>query len=869
MMIIKTEESMIAPYGEYSKGRLSILLAMIVTIGTTTPSLQAQQSLPRYPDVKKLYGEPFGEDYFDGTVACGWDALCFWMRDEVYRGNLGRLDNMHKTKFERLLLGEPDDVREVNREITEFCRRKQADIEAAWKDPNRRHPAAEVCNYQTELIPLAIIALRVGDRLTPETHAAIKDVLLAFRPATADVAPAMYMHAPGYNGANAHDYLGMLAMSAEVTDDPEIRDATYWALRRELENLSVSGDMQEFNLLESHWCSTLGYEPMKRFLTDPEMARMARLISERIWLNRFLTWSAAVERITGPGSRMAPGAWLGCSGNRLQFATGLEKPIWLNVNFPWGPWDKRQAGGRWPLNDVEAMVPQLPPYLQDVAWRKQLPNELQCSVQLVPWMDRFPRLDGISHARPEPTLAKYVNYQTDQYAIGSITHAWDASTCMVYMSAWWNDSRREEGASLGSPHRFCTLYPHYVFNGASFLDRTETYFENRPDEPARDEWSRQPGPFMREFAEYGRAGSLQYKNTTIFTYSGRKGDHTGNDLVADKARRVSAAMFLFRWQPGAEGLYINRKPVQSLPVELHPGDWWFIHDGDTYAAIRPLAATHLRGPCKTVLEQRDRHVVLYQDNYVGNTIEGISDEQWVKARSGFVVELGDTQEYGSFQQFQKTLLAAKIEEDVDGFVRHIQYERPGLTMEMKWHCYEEKYLARRINGRDDPWVRYLQSPEFAVGSRGELRVHDAALRTQSDETVWLLSCAPAQTYVAYQPHPHRQLPLELDSPIGRVECARFPFGKLVLRKTSDTHLAIEIDASYRPFWSSARWRAEVWQELGTLPCDLLIQTDAKKVTATINGQEMPVTAAIHEGRNVWRLDPYARIPRARDRALDK
>lgn len=853
---------------EHHRKALTASLMIVVMAAIVTSSLRAQQPQGDYPDVRQLYSEPFGEDYFDGTVACGWDALCFWMRDEVYRGNLGRLDNMQKTQFERLLLGEPEDVERVNREIIEFCRRKQADIEAAWKDPKRRHPATEVCNYQTELIPLALMVLRVGNRLTPETHAAIKKILLAFRPATPDVAPAMYMHAPGYNGGNAHDYLGMLALSAEVTGDPEIRDATYWGLRRELENLSLTGDMQEFNLLESHWCSTMGHEPIKRFLTDPDMARMARLISERIWLNRFLTWSPTVERITGPGSRMAPGAWLGCSGDRLQFATGLEKPIWLNVNFPWGPWDKRKVGGRWPLNDVEAMVPQLPSYLQDVAWRKHYPNELQCSVQLIPWMDRFPRLDGISHARPEPTLAKYVNYQTDRYAIGSITHAWDASTCMVYMSAWWNDSRHKMGAPLGSPYRFCALYPHYVFNGASFLDRTEMYFENRPDEPAKDEWSRQPGPFMRELAEYGRAGSLQHKNTVIFTYSGRKGDHTGNDLVADKARRVSAAMFLFRWQPGMEGLFINREPVRNLPAELNPGDWWFIHDGDTYAAVRPLAATHLRGPCKTVLEQRQRHIVLYQDNYVGNTIEGISDEQWVKAHSGFIVELGDAQEYGSFQQFQTTLLAAQVEENVDGFVRHVQYDRPGLNMEMKWHCYEEKYLVRRINDRDDAWVRYLRSPEFAVGG-GKLRVHDATLRTQSDETVWLLSCAPSQTYVAYQPHPHRQLPLELDSPVARVECTRFPFGKLVLRKISDTHVAIEIDASYRPFWSSARWRAEVWQELGTLPSDLLIQTNAQQVTATINGQEMPVTTATREGHKVWRLDPYTRIPRARDRAVDR
>jgi hypothetical protein len=348
-------------------------------------------------------------------------------------------------------------------------------------------------------------------------------------------------------------------------------------------------------------------------------------------------------------------------------------------------------------------------------------------------------------------------------------------------------------------------------------------------------------------------------------YSGRKGDHSDNNLVADKTHRVSAGMFLFRWQQGTDGLYINRKPVRSLPAELEPGDWWFIHDGDTYVAVRPLKATHLRGPCKNTLEQRTHHIVLYQDNYVGKSIEGITNEQWVKARSGFIVEIGDTDEYGSFGNFQRTILRAKVKEKVEGFVRHVKYMRPSLSMEMTWHCYEEKYLLRRINGTDDPWVQYLYSPEFVVGKSDKLRTHDAMLKTKSDETLWLLSCAPSKTYVAYQPHPHRQLHMELDSPIAHIESERFPFGKLIVRKTMDGHLEIEIDASFRPFWSSVHWRAEVWKKLGTHPSDLLIQTNAKQVTATINGETMPVTSEIRDGRKVWVLNPYVRIPRIRDR----
>jgi hypothetical protein len=821
---------------------------------------------PPYPDVEAMLSEPL-ERIPDGTVACGWEALRHRMRSNIFHGSSGRLDDPLLTQFERLVRGRPDDVAAVNREIVAFCKGKTAEIEAAWRDPSRRNPAKEVCDYQTELIPLAILTLRIGHRLTPEAHQAIKDVLTAFHPQAADVEPTMWMHAPGYNGGNAHDYLSFLALTWAVTGDPEVRDAASWGLRGELDHLNTSGDISEFNVLEGHWCSSNGYDAMKAFVRDPELARMARMIAERLWINRFLTWSPVVERITGPGSRMAPGAWLGTSTDRLQFATGVEKPIWLDEFFDWGVWRQRPSGGRWSLDDVEGMVPDLPAALQDLAWRKRFPNELRSAVQLIPWMNRYPKLPGVSDERPAPVLAELVNYQTARYAVGSIDHSYEASGCMVYASAWWNDHRAPVDAPLGSPRRFAVLYPHYVFNGAAFMDRTELFFENRPDRPLTDDWTGAPGPWMREFAERGRAGLLQHKNTMLCIYSGRNRGADDVRPVAGKLQRASAGMFLFRWQPGLEGLFVNRRPIERLPVELAPGDWWFIHDGDTYAGIRPLEATHLRGPCKTTIEERTRQIVLYQDNFVGESVDGISDERWVQARSGFVVELGDAAEYGSFERFRDTMLEATAEESAEGFVRHVRYRRPGRELEMKWHCYEETYPLRRIDGKDHETVRFLASPEFAVGD-GEVRTHDARLATASGAPAWLLSAAPSRTYAAYQPQPHTHAPLALETPIARIDSRRFPFGKLAASQSPDGTLALSIDAEFRPFWSSARWRAKIWQDIGTYPSEILIRTDAPGVTASINGDAFPVARDERDGRPVWVLDPYARLPRVRDRVGD-
>lgn len=844
----------------------SIWLALIfgtIQIDGQEPRRPVISPFPPYPDVAEMIEESF-EDFESGTIAGGWDALRHRMRGNIYRGNPGRLDHPRLTQFERLALGNPEEVAAVNREIIEYCRVKQNAIEQAWVDPTRRHPAKEVCAYQTELIPLAILTLRIGERLTPEAHQAIKDLILAFRPEAADIEPTLWMHAPGYNGSNAHDYLSFLALSWEVTGNPDLRDAAYWGLRGELDHLNLSGDIAEFNVLEGHWCSFNGYDAMKAFVRDPALARMARMIAERLWLNRFLTWSPVVERITGPGSRMAPGAWLGTSGDRLQFATGVEKPIWLNEFFDWGVWKQPVNGGRWPLDDVQGMVPNLPTYLQDVAWQKKYPNTLHSSVHLVPWMQRYPTLPNIPNTTPDPGYGEMVNHQTSNYTLGSINRPYEATECMVYASAWWNHHQASPDAPLGSPKRFSVLYPHYIFNGAAFMDRTELYYENQPDRPKTDEWTSQPGPWMREFVEQGRAGLLQHENTLIFTYSGRNRGHNDVPLVPDKLNRVSAGMFLFRWEPGLDGLFINNNPVTHLPVELEPDDWWFIHDGDTFVGIRPLEATHLGGDCKTRLEQRTRQIALYQDNFNGASIQGIPDEDWVKARSGFIVELGDADEYGSFDQFRDILLASKVKETADGFIRHIRYERPGRTMELKWHCYNETYLVRKVNGTTQEDTKYLKSPEFAAG-KGTLKTHDAQLQSDADKTMWLLSAESSQTYVAYQPNPHEQLPIHLKTPIAAIKTERFPFGKLVLKKAGDHSLHLELDAGFRPFWSNVRWRAQVWQELGTHPSDIWIESDAREVTASINGDEMPVVQAERDGKTLWLLDPYARLPRVKDR----
>jgi len=480
-------------------------------------------------------------------------------------------------------------------------------------------------------------------------------------------------------------------------------------------------------------------------------------------------------------------------------------------------------------------VPDLPSYLNDLAWHKSLPNELQCRLtggneeNQPGYRNRNFKVEGIDQPA-ENLTKKYVNYQGRGYTLGSTTWSWIDHAQGVNTSAWWNNSRNPR-APLGSPERFCALYPHYVINGMSFLDKGDYYFERNDGQMKKDEFGNIGGPWLRMFDEFGRVGTLQDRNTLLLTYAGRPGnDSAGRGLVRkDKVQRASAAMFLFRWTDGTDGLFVNREPVRSLPRELAPGDWWFIEDGDVYAAVRPLEATRLRGG-KTMLEKRTRHVVLYQDNVAADNITGITDADWIKARNGFVVEMGDKAEFGSFAAFQDNILAGKVTADkADGFTRHITYERGDRRLDLRWHAYTEKYTTRKINGRDDPWPQFLQSPEFAVSDSGRLAVKDAKLTTTPGKSAWLLSCEPSRTWVAYQPNADAALPLTLDCPAGRVTCERFPLGKLVIATQPDGSLRLDADAE---------------------SAELTVTTKATKVEARINGQPAHATLA---GNGQWTI----------------
>lgn len=816
---------------------IKLILTIITLLSACITSSDTKELPPPLPAFTGYRTEDYNDEFFKDQMVCGEEALKYWMQSSAWRRNPEGNPEKY-SMIERLLSGDSLQISQVNKRIQEQCESVLTNI-AKGKE---KTPQSRTLNYWIQL------ALRVPNQLESKTLELIIKTLESYDIAGKEAGYVYWTEVPGANGSNAHGYLTPLTLAPALIHDLKVSNAGQNGLYSELAyfNNNVKSGQAEFNLLESHWNGTASWELIKKFTPDPYLRRMARMITERVWIDRFLTWSPVVGRITGPGSRMAPSEWLGTDNERALLATGFSKPIWLNFFFDWGVWDSRNFRSSWEQTTMEATLPDLPEYLQEIAWNKSYPNELQ---SLVPVKHRpnYPDIPGVPQGNPlRPE--KFVNYQSEKYTIGSSTDSWVTSTHVQVASAWWNNSRNPD-APIGSPKRFCVLYPHYVFNGMSFMDKGMLFFENNPDQLS-DSKGGSGGPWMREFADYGRVAALQDRNTLLLTYSPRPGPSSHYSEISKlKTFRASAAMFLFRWNEGTEGLYVNKEPVINLPYELKPGDWWFIEDGDVYAAVRPLKSTTLKGNCKTVLEKRTRHIALYQDNVSASNIEGISNENWVKAQSGFVVEMGDINEYGSFTNFRDRILSGIVTiDEANGYDRHIAYQRDNRELEMKWDSYTEEYDKRLISGKEEPWPQFLQSPAFSV-SKGEVLVQDAVLKTIKDNTAWLLSCPKLKTWVAYQSEPEKDLPFELTCPAGRFYTERFPFGKLVLHLNPDNTINIEIDAGYRSL-------VELKELENTKAFILKFEGTNQKPEIRVNGIPCKVDKIKEEDKTIWSIDPY-------------
>lgn len=182
--------------------------------------------------------------------------------------------------------------------------------------------------------------------------------------------------------------------------------------------------------------------------------------------------------------------------------------------------------------------------------------------------------------------------------------------------------------------------------------------------------------------------------------------------------QCSAALFNFEDPSPTWEIYVDDRKVESLPATAKFGQIITIRDGVTYLAFRPLPVPDLGRDAEVTLMAGKPQTQAYHEttniqpalfinaNYFYRP-EGGGDKFDVKrlegATGGFVVEMGDEKEDGSFEEFRERVRLSKLAVDVGKDRFEVTYQSGADTLVGAWNAggdEETQMAAFTVNGKD-------------------------------------------------------------------------------------------------------------------------------------------------------------------------
>jgi len=291
--------------------------------------------------------------------------------------------------------------------------------------------------------------------------------------------------------------------------------------------------------------------------------------------------------------------------------------------------------------------------------------------------------------------------------------------------------------------------------------------------------------------------SVQHENKIVCMTSPFKDlKYSGGRPVPKEVTSIQTTIGLFDYRDAPTWkLYVDGQPVTSFPHAMKMTSRITIDDGVTYVGLIPVPATDLG---------RDREVVISDDGVMtpaqggGKTKEALrinaylyrSDaplaikgtEQLDLAYGGFVIEMGDQKEYGSFRKFQSHVHDTKLDLSWNASEKTlaVSYESGDDTIEFG---YKPGYAGgwnrrvpttkvfpyRRANG-EWPYLKKDMDRDTTLtqqGRGGRLEKNGAVLESQPGKMAYIQTEPASGTYVAFNPFPE-PLFMKLTTPDGVV-----------------------------------------------------------------------------------------------------
>jgi hypothetical protein len=320
-----------------------------------------------------------------------------------------------------------------------------------------------------------------------------------------------------------------------------------------------------------------------------------------------------------------------------------------------------------------------------------------------------------------------------------------------------------------------------------------------------------------------------------------------------KSVQCTAALFSYEQPQPTWEIFVGDKKIESLPAKAKFGQVITIRDGVSYLAIRPLPTTDVGRDTEVSLEAGLPQMEAYHEAvnvqpallinayfYKKDAPIGADKlKQLEGGIGGFVVEMGDEADYGSFQKFQEHIKKTKLEADA----KSLSYRSGSDTLTAAWDAFT-------VNGKD-PVAGFRerqlwQDTSLSQMGRKSLEKSGAVLDRGPlhPELNMLLQTFPKQKiYVATNMVPN-YLPYSFREPGGVkiVADGGCSMGRWAVKDSR------EIDIRYTPFGGNYRAGAEKELPLATL---LFVSGTKDKPKVMLNGKD------VSAGLKAWKQDGTA------------
>jgi len=389
---------------------------------------------------------------------------------------------------------------------------------------------------------------------------------------------------------------------------------------------------------------------------------------------------------------------------------------------------------------------------------------------------------------PWTTYARWWNFAPDSepsgwhvhslgqhYALGSRTEQHGYILAVTPVTAQW---RRDPGV-VTNMEQLSTLQMSYTVNGVFAQAIVQVAAVQHGGkilamgaQPKRDNLRALPNP---DYAGGWRSQDPNYNPqsvhaagaaitiTTFGDVSQREvwiGDHKVDSLSGKAAPANPDPKF--RWE--------RYLVTGSNSAFARDGEMICVKDGVSYAAIRPVVLDPL---------ERDQQIevayewpALYVHAFIYRSSKGLNLDDWYtdkdrRATAGFVIEVGDESEYGSFDSFRQHMAATKLDSVWNAEKRwyDLAYRSGKDNLEMGYRVWDQgktlaggdagpKYI--RVNGRSDygyPLSIQRDTPWSVQGMGGRIEKAGAVIESEKNHRTYLLAETKSGTYTAYNPVP--------------------------------------------------------------------------------------------------------------------